>query len=76
MAITLFGKIERGKKLGSKEKEISGHGNTFLKTSFMNGIVLHTLVARSWLEVSIRKVLRLATSIQVFLGFPLSISEC
>ena len=29
-----------------------------------------------WLEVSIRKVLRPATSTQVFLGFPLSTSEC
>jgi predicted membrane metal-binding protein len=29
-----------------------------------------------WLEVSIRKVLRPATSTQVFLGFPMSISEC
>ena len=29
-----------------------------------------------WLEVSIRKVLRPATSAQVFLGFPVSISEC
>ena len=29
-----------------------------------------------WLEVSIRKVLRPTTSTQVFLGFPVSISEC
>jgi len=29
-----------------------------------------------WLEVSIRKVLRPATSTQVFLGFPMSTSEC
>jgi hypothetical protein len=29
-----------------------------------------------WLEVSIRKVLRPATSAQVFLGFPVSKSEC
>jgi len=29
-----------------------------------------------WLEVSIRKVLRPATSTKVFLGFPLSISKC
>ena len=29
-----------------------------------------------WLEVSIRKVLRPATSTQVFLGYPVSISEC
>ena len=29
-----------------------------------------------WLEVSIRKVLRPATSTQVFLGFPASISKC
>ena len=28
-----------------------------------------------WLEVSIRKVLRPATSTQVFLGFPVSTSE-
>jgi hypothetical protein len=38
--------------------------------------VLHTLVAGCWLEVSIRKVLRPATSAQVFLSFPVSISEC
>ena len=35
-----------------------------------------TLVAGCWLEVSIRKVLRPATSAQVFLGFPVSKSEC
>ena len=29
-----------------------------------------------WLEVSIRKVLRPATSTQVFLGFPVSINKC
>jgi hypothetical protein len=29
-----------------------------------------------WLEVSIRKVLRPATSAQVILGFPVSISKC
>jgi hypothetical protein len=29
-----------------------------------------------WLEVSNRKVLRPATSAQVFLGFPVSKSEC
>ena len=29
-----------------------------------------------WLEVSIGKVLRLTTSTQVFLGFPMSISKC
>jgi hypothetical protein len=29
-----------------------------------------------WLEVSIRKVLRTATSAQVLLGFPVSKSEC
>ena len=29
-----------------------------------------------WLEVSIQKVLRPATSTQVFLGFPVSISKC
>jgi len=29
-----------------------------------------------WLQVSIRKVLRPATSTQVFLGFPVSISKC
>jgi len=38
--------------------------------------LLHTLVAGCWLEVSIRKVLRPATSAQVLLGFPVSISEC
>ena len=35
-----------------------------------------TLVAGRWLEVSNRKVLRPATSAQVFLGFPASVSEC
>jgi len=29
-----------------------------------------------WLEFSIRKFLRPATSTQVFLGFPVSTSEC
>jgi len=29
-----------------------------------------------WLEVSMQKVLRLATSTQVFLGFLVSISKC
>jgi hypothetical protein len=29
-----------------------------------------------WLEVSIRKVLRPATSTQVFLGFPMPLSKC
>jgi len=29
-----------------------------------------------WLEISIRKVLRPATSTQVFLGFPVPISKC
>ena len=38
--------------------------------------VCTTLVAGCWLEVGIRKVLRPATSAQVFLGFPVSISEC
>jgi hypothetical protein len=76
MTITWFGKSEREKSLGTKEKEISGHGSTFLETSFVNGIVLHTLVAGCWLEASIRKVLRPATSAQVFLAFPVSISEC
>jgi len=38
--------------------------------------VCFTLVAGCCLEVSIRKVLRPATSAQVFLGFPESISEC
>jgi hypothetical protein len=39
--------------------------------------VLHTVVAPDcWPEVSIRKVLRPATSAQVFLGFSVSISEC
>ena len=35
-----------------------------------------TLVAGCWLEVSMRKVLRPATSAEVFLGFPVSKSEC
>ena len=34
------------------------------------------LMPDCWLEVSIRKVLRPTTSTQVFLGFPLSTSEC
>jgi len=38
--------------------------------------VLHTLVDGCWLEVSIRKVLRPTTAAQVFLDFPVSISEC
>ena len=38
--------------------------------------VSHTLVAGCWLEVSIRKVLRPATSAQLFLGFLVTISEC
>jgi hypothetical protein len=29
-----------------------------------------------WLEVSIRKVLQPATSVHIFLGFPVSKSEC
>ena len=33
-------------------------------------------LADCWLEVSIRKVLRPATSAQVFLGFPVSKSKC
>ena len=35
----------------------------------------HVKLPDSWLEVSIRKVLRTATSVQVFLGFPVSKSE-
>jgi len=38
-------------------------------------IVVFTLDAGLLVEVSIRKVLRPATSTQVFLGFPLSISK-
>jgi len=34
------------------------------------------LMPDCWLEVSIRKVLRPATSTQVLLGFPVSTSEC
>ena len=33
------------------------------------------LIYYCWLEVGIRKVLRPATSTQVFLGFPVSISK-
>ena len=33
-------------------------------------------LSHCWLEVSIRKVLRPATSAQVVLGFPVSNSEC
>ena len=36
--------------------------------------ILHLLDC--WLEVSIQKVLRPATSAQVFLGFPVAKSEC
>ena len=39
-------------------------------------IAVLTLDAACWLEVSIRKVLRPPTSTQVFLSFPVSISEC
>ena len=35
-----------------------------------------TLVAGCWLEVSSHKVLRPATSAQIFLGFPVYINEC
>jgi len=35
-----------------------------------------TVASDFWLEVSIRKVLRQATSAQVFLGFPVPKSEC
>jgi hypothetical protein len=38
--------------------------------------VLHILLPDWWLEVSIRKVLRPATSAQIFLGFRASKSEC
>jgi len=37
--------------------------------------VLHAVVAGCWLEVSIRKVLRPATSAHVFPGFPVPKSE-
>jgi len=39
-------------------------------------IAVLTLDAGGWLEGSIRKVLRPATSTQVLLGFPVFISEC
>ena len=39
-------------------------------------IAVFTLDAGLLAKVSIRKVLRTATSTQVFLGFPLSISQC
>ena len=39
-------------------------------------VVVFPLEPDCWLEVSIRKVLRPATSTQVFLGFPVSISKC
>jgi hypothetical protein len=39
-------------------------------------IALVLYMPNCWLEVSIRKVLQPATSTQVFLGFPMSISEC
>jgi len=40
------------------------------------GIAVLTLDAGLRLDVSIRKVLRPATSTQVFLGSPVSTSEC
>ena len=39
-------------------------------------IIIYSLDAGLLARVSIRKVLRLATSAQVFLGFPVSRSEC
>ena len=39
-------------------------------------IAVLLLMPDCWLEVSIRKVLRPATSTQVFLAFPVSTSEC
>ena len=46
---------------------------------FLGREIFQTKVAEMpdcWLEVSIQKVLRPATSTQVFLGFAVSISEC
>jgi len=43
---------------------------------FYVGIVVFTLDAGLLAKVSIRKVLRPATSTQVFLDFPVSISKC
>ena len=45
---------------------------------FTTCVLLHYIfqLQDCWLEVSIRKVLRPATSAQVFLGFPVPISEC
>ena len=48
------------------------HSYDVREISMWNKIIL----ADSWLEVIIRKVLRPATSTQVFLGFPMSISKC
>jgi hypothetical protein len=45
-------------------------------SSFFYKIWAFFLLYKCWLEVSIRKVLRPATSAQVFLGFPVSVSEC
>jgi hypothetical protein len=39
-------------------------------------VIIGHYVPDCWLEVSIRKVLRPATSTQFLLGFPMSTSEC
>ena len=53
--------------------------NLVNKTNFVHNfslVCLYLSISTCWLEVTIRKVLRQATSTQVFLGFPGSISEC
>jgi hypothetical protein len=42
----------------------------------VQGHIFDTYFFCKWLEVSIRKVLRPATSTQIFLGFSMSLSEC
>jgi len=55
--------LQNGKEMGLLRSSWSGH----LPSKFQMPLC--------WLEVSIRKVLRPATSTQVFLGFPMSISK-
>jgi len=50
------------------------HARTRTQTN-LHSMITVTMQSR-WLEVSIRKVLRPATSTQVFLDFPVSISKC
>ena len=56
------------------ETETTRHFLTMSTIINSRGILL--VMPNCWLEVSIRKVLRPATSTQVSLGFPVSISKC